>query len=145
MKGKTWNITSTADLKKAALEVMGEHRPGPSVLALYGDLGAGKTTFTQVIGEILGVQEDITSPTFVIMKRYQTTHDLIQSLIHIDAYRLESPDELSVLGLEEWLQEPDALMVIEWADKVESLLPPHTIKLRFTLKGDERQLELLSS
>lgn len=144
MKGKTWNITSKADLKTAAAELISGH--GSSVVfALYGDLGAGKTTFTQIVGEILGVSEDITSPTFVIMKRYQTTHDVFRNLIHIDAYRLHDTEELTVLGFEDWLREDHALMVIEWADKAESLLPESAIKLKFTLQNDERRLELLSS
>ena len=96
MKGKTWNITERSDLKKATLELIeglySENKSGASILALYGDLGAGKTTFTQTLGEILGIKEDITSPTFVIMKRYQTANESFRSLIHIDAYRLNSPE-----------------------------------------------------
>lgn len=147
MKGKTWNITDKTDLKKAALELVeestGEVKGRASTLALYGDLGAGKTTFTQTLGEILGVGEDITSPTFVIMKRYQTTNDTFRSLIHIDAYRLENPNELLVLGFKDWLNEEQTLIVIEWADKVESILPPAAAKLQFTLDNNERKLELL--
>ena len=144
MKGKTWNITSKADLKTAAGELIGKHGSA-AVFALYGDLGAGKTTFTQVVGEILGISEAITSPTFVIMKRYETTHDIFHNLIHIDAYRLQSIEELTVLGFEDWLHEENTLIVIEWADKVESLLPESAVKLRFTLQNDERILELLPS
>lgn len=146
MKGKTWNITERSDLKKATLELIeglySENKSGASILALYGDLGAGKTTFTQTLGEILGIKEDITSPTFVIMKRYQTANESFRSLIHIDAYRLNSPEELSVLGFQDWLNEERALVVIEWADKVESLLPPTTTRLQFTLENDLRKLEL---
>jgi tRNA threonylcarbamoyladenosine biosynthesis protein TsaE len=147
MKGKTWNITDVADLKKAAEELLNEPKKEDSarVFALYGDLGAGKTTFTQSIGEILDIKEDITSPTFVIMKRYVTNIESVSSLIHIDAYRLESVEELLVLGFTDWLQEDNTLIVIEWADKVESLLPPHVERLRFILDGNERQLELLPS
>lgn len=146
MKGKTWNITERSDLKKATLELIeglySETKSGASVLALYGDLGAGKTTFTQTLGEMLGIKEDITSPTFVIMKRYQTTNESFRSLIHIDAYRLNSPEELSVLGFQGWLNEERALVVIEWADKVESLLPQTITRLQFTLENDLRKLEL---
>ncbi len=144
MKGKTWNITSLEDLKTAAAELISQYGPA-AVFALYGDLGAGKTTFTQTVGEILGISEDVTSPTFVIMKRYPTTHDIFRHLIHIDAYRLLSPEELTVLGFEEWKTEENTLIVIEWADKVEELLPNDAVKLKFTLKDDERMLELLPS
>ena len=147
MKGKTWNITDKADLKKAATELIeglaSEPNDQASTLALYGDLGAGKTTFTQTLGEILGIGEDVTSPTFVIMKRYQTTHDTFRSLIHIDAYRLNTPEELLVLGFPDWVKEDHTLVVIEWADKVESLLPESSTRLQFTLEGDERKLQLL--
>lgn len=145
MKGKTWNITDKADLKQAAKEVISEHEGGTKCLALYGDLGAGKTTFTQTLAEILGIEEDITSPTFVIMKRYLIKNGPFRSLIHIDAYRLSSEDELLVLGFKDWLLEDGILMVIEWADKVESLLPKSAFRLKFTLNKDERQLELLPS
>lgn len=144
MKGKTWNITSKTDLKGAAAELIGK-QSSAVVLALYGDLGAGKTTFTQAIGEILGVSEDITSPTFVIMKRYPTTHEVFRNLIHVDAYRLHDTEELTVLGFEDWLHEDHTLMVIEWADKVGSLLPESAVKLKFTLQNNERILELLPS
>ncbi len=144
MKGRTWNITSKVDLKTAAAELIDEHGSS-AVFALYGDLGAGKTTFTQTIGEILGIDDDITSPTFVIMKRYKTTHDVFRHLIHIDAYRLQSNEELTVLGFEEWLKEDNTLIVIEWADKAEALLPNSAVKLQFTLQNDERTLELLPS
>ena len=141
MKGKVWNITETADLKSAVLEILNEHSAS-GVLALYGDLGAGKTTFTQTLGELLQIDEAITSPTFVLMKRYSTTHPRFRSLVHIDAYRLDTSKELQVLGLADWLKEEGTLLVVEWADKVEDLLPTNATRLKFSLAGNIRTLEL---
>ncbi len=113
-----------------------------AVLALYGDLGFGKTTFTQEIGKLLRVKDAITSPTFVVMKRYETEDARFQNLIHVDAYRLESALELEVLGFTDWIERPDSLIIIEWADKVEELLPDNATRLRFSLGEKGRMLEV---
>ncbi len=113
-----------------------------AVVALHGDLGAGKTTFTQVLARRLGVTESVTSPTFVIMKGYELTDQPFDQLIHIDAYRVEQSDELRVLGFAELLQQPRTLIVIEWAEKVSDLLPGNTIDLTFTIENETRLLTL---
>lgn len=97
-----------------------------AVLALDGPLGAGKTTFVQTVAGQLGVTETVTSPTFVIQRSYETAHERFTTLVHIDAYRLESPDELAALGFTEHLADPACCVCIEWASRVASLLPPHT-------------------
>lgn len=146
MKGKIWDISSLKDLDLAAKEILAEARQvsGPgraAVLALSGDLGAGKTTFTQHLARELGVTEAITSPTFVIMKKYPLPTDMqFKHLVHIDAYRLESPEELAVLNLNSELREEGNLVVVEWAEKVATLLPVLSISLRFTLDGARRSL-----
>lgn len=149
MESRHWDITSLENLAVAARDVLGEDAGAASgrarVLALYGDLGAGKTAFTKAMAKELGVTEEVTSPTFVVMKRYKPSVGPWQSLVHIDAYRLESVDELLVLGFKEWLSEPKTLVVIEWADQVESLLPADVVRLRFMLRGENRALEHLSS
>lgn len=148
METRRYDITTMEGLTIAAramLKELGAPTSHARVLALYGDLGAGKTAFTKVVAKELGVSGEVTSPTFMVMKRYETSVDPWISLVHIDAYRLESVDELLVLGFREWLLEPDTIMVIEWADKVESLLPADAMRLRFTLRGEERVLERLPS
>lgn len=110
------------------------------VIALHGDLGAGKTTFTQQLAAILGVTETVTSPTFVIMKAYQTTHERFERLRHLDAYRIESAEELLLLGWSDWCAEPRTIICIEWAERVASLLPADTIHLTFATVGDVRQI-----
>lgn len=119
------NILST---EKAGDEVSSKKAV---IMALSGDLGAGKTTFTQFLASILGVEEAITSPTFVIQKSYQTKHTVspqalhrvFHRLIHIDAYRLEKSEELLKLGFASLLGDPQNLIVIEWPERVEDILP----------------------
>ncbi len=88
------------------------------ILGLVGNLGTGKTVFTQGIAQALGINEIVNSPTFVLMKIYKTKHQIFKQLVHVDAYRLTSAQELIDIGLEEYFNRPDTLIVIEWADKV---------------------------
>jgi len=150
MKGKIWDITSLAALRSAVQEVLSEvMKMSPqnhaTVLALNGDLGAGKTTFTQYLAEELEVNETVTSPTFVIMKKYQLSGDgRFKYLVHIDAYRLETPEELKVLNFEAEVQEAGNLIVVEWADKVTNLLPnKQRLDLDFAINQDQRVLKLI--
>lgn len=94
-----------------------------TVLALSGNLGAGKTTLVQALAAALSVSEQITSPTFVVMKRYQAEHPTFFELIHIDAYRIEQEEEMVVLGFLQWLKNPQALICIEWPEKINGLIP----------------------
>ena len=109
-----------------------------AVLALHGDLGAGKTTFMQILAQELGIEEAITSPTFVVMKKYPANSGGFSELVHIDAYRIEDIDEMRPLKFDEELTQKGSIIGIEWAEKVAALLPPHTLHLTFTIEGDER-------
>jgi tRNA threonylcarbamoyladenosine biosynthesis protein TsaE len=103
-----------------------------TVLALSGDLGAGKTAFVKELSTILGVNKDeVTSPTFVIEKIYKISHQLFSHLIHIDAYRLETSTELLHLGWEEISSDSKNLICIEWPEKVASLIPKDAVKINF--------------
>ena len=102
-----------------------------NVLGLIGDLGTGKTVFTQGLAKELGVKEIVKSPTFVLMKVYDTNHKVIKKLVHVDAYRLTNAQELIDIGLTEYLNKKDTLVVIEWADKVKDFLPKETIMINF--------------
>ncbi len=112
-----------------------------SVLALSGDLGAGKTAFTKELAIILGIPYDITSPTFVIMKSYSIpAHPFFKTLVHIDAYRIESDDEMRVLGLGEILSEPSNLVCIEWPEKIATLIPEDAHCITIGLTGTTRTI-----
>ncbi len=130
---------SPEETAQAAAELL--HRLGlgnrARVLGLRGDLGAGKTTFTQSLAKALGLQEIVTSPTFVIEKVYQLPEGVtFHHLVHIDAYRLESPAELAHLGFDNLVADRGNLIVVEWPERVAELLPPDTIFIDFTFIND---------
>jgi tRNA threonylcarbamoyladenosine biosynthesis protein TsaE len=106
-------------------------QPG-SVVACIGLLGAGKTCFLQGLCRGLGVPSGVTSPTFVLVNQY---HGRLP-IYHLDAYRTETLTELIDIGVEELLH-GDGVTVIEWADKLLPLLPPHTITVAISGLGDE--------
>ena len=106
-------------------------------LALCGDLGVGKTTFTQQVGKTLGVKETITSPTFTIMRSYSTAHSQFATLLHIDAYRLEDEAEAGPLHLAETLGQEKQIACIEWPEIVATYLPARTIWLHFNINADD--------
>ena len=96
-----------------------------SVIALTGDLGAGKTTLTKVIAEGLGVKEIITSPTFNIIKQYDSGR---LPLYHFDVYRITDPDEMYELGYEEYFY-GEGVCVVEWADMIDELIPEDAVRI----------------
>ena len=105
------------------------------VVALYGDLGAGKTLFCKGVGEALGIPPDrIVSPTFTIV----TEHAGTVPLTHIDVYRLEGTREADEIGMRELLS-GDGVCLVEWAEKIQELLPTDCIQVRFTFSGDDRR------
>jgi len=112
--------------------------PG-AVVALVGQLGAGKTQLTRAIAEALGVPAGVvTSPTFVLIQEYQGQ----LPVYHFDAYRLNSPDEFSDLGPHEYFA-GDGVCLVEWADRVESCLPAERLTLELVATGpDSRQVRL---
>ena len=102
-------------------------------IELIGDVGAGKTTFTRSLALGLGISEPITSPSFNISKRYPI--DRSRELVHYDFYRLDDPGLMS-FELAEVLQEPSAIIVIEWAGTVANLLPANRLKIEFKILPD---------
>lgn len=104
---------------------------GGEVVALFGDLGAGKTTFTQAVAKYLGVVQPVTSPTFTIWQQYVSQHPTIKKLIHIDAYRLTSGQDLAAIGIDDWAGQPDCLVIIEWPEKVLDWLPRNAWQIEF--------------
>ena len=90
---------------------------GGSVVTLEGNLGAGKTTLVKAIALALGIQEDVISPSFGLMHIYDVNeHDTISKLVHIDTYRIKNSDELIEIGLEDYLNNPKTLTIIEWPE-----------------------------
>ncbi len=125
---------SLADTAALAAQFVESLNPGPhaKVVALSGDLGSGKTAFTKEVGAILGVpRDDITSPTFVIMKIFELKDQKFKHLIHIDAYLLENPEELVKLGWKEITESGENLIVIEWPEMVKGLIPEGSTTISF--------------
>ena len=113
-----------------------------TVVALSGDLGAGKTTLTQAIARELGISENVISPTFVIMKSYPINKGIHANLVHIDAYRLDSHKELERLGWAELIADSKNLILIEWPERVAEIMPEHFRKISLSHKNDEeREIE----
>lgn len=110
--------------------------PVPSFVALYGDLGAGKTALVRGMGAALGTGE-VRSPTFTIVHEYETS----PKLIHFDAYRLSDADELNAIGFDEYLSQ-NAILVLEWAERVPDALPRERLEISLSGSGDDpRTLE----
>ena len=131
---RTSSAAATAELARALSELA---RPADLVL-LSGDLGAGKTTFTQGFGRGLGVSEQITSPTFTLVRSYRGR----LGLHHLDVYRL-GLEEVHDLGLNELLDE-DAVTLIEWGDTIIPVVGPDRLEIRIRLGDgdDDRVIEL---
>lgn len=102
------------------------------VVALRGELGAGKTTFAQALGRELGVVDTMQSPTYVLMKSYPIAFKHFTTLLHIDAYRLNAADEFKALKPEEFLGDPHTLVLVEWPERVLGTLPKPDLTIHFS-------------
>ncbi len=116
------------------------------IVGLYGDLGAGKTTFTQMATRIFGVKRKVNSPTFVIMQKYSIPKSKYKFLFHLDAYRLKNDRELINLGWEEIISNKEHLVFIEWPENVIKVMPQkhHKIKIFHTPAG-HRKFQILEN
>ncbi len=130
---KEYIVNNEQDMQSLVIEVLSKLKGLTRVLALSGELGAGKTTFTKVLARELGIEEDITSPTFVIQKSYKIPKPFfgVKKLVHIDAYRLEGADDMKTLDFANTLAAAGTLVVIEWAENIVSALPNSTININF--------------
>lgn len=120
---------------------------GGDILVLYGEMGAGKTTLTKGIAEGLGISKDVTSPTFGLMHVYDVNNGnrTIKQLVHIDTYRLKDEHELVAIGVEEYLGAADTLCIIEWPEKIETLLVDKKVKKIFLEHTDDGKRKIISS
>ena len=135
MKQFTFQTNSVLETKRLA-EALGKRLTLPAVVAVTGRLGAGKTHFIKGLGQSLGLDPDkICSATFVIIAEYGSE----KRLIHIDAYRLGSPQELQAIGWYELLEEQNVLIAVEWADKIVPLLPADRIDIQIDIISDEQR------
>ncbi len=142
----TYTIREEKELSAIAREILDTlpRKETASVIALQGDLGAGKTAFTKALARELGIIDHVTSPTFVIMKSYEVIkHPSIKMLTHIDAYRIDDVDEMRVLGFSLILGDPTRIVCIEWPERIQELIPEDALRVRIQIeKTGERTLKI---
>lgn len=149
---KEFITTNSKETRKLGEILASELKEG-GVICLSGDLGAGKTTFTQGLLKGLGAKGPYTSPTFVIMKKYelkipnnklqisnklQNSKLKIRNVYHIDAYRVEVGDVLS-LGWEEIVANPENIVIIEWAERIRKIIPKESLWINFKWAGENER------
>lgn len=123
---------SEKETYQIAKDLAQKAQPG-DIFTLEGDLGSGKTTFIKGFAKALGIKNEVTSPTFVLLKKYKVLNSNrgIQNLIHVDCYRMDSPEDAYSIGLDEFFGDKEAIILIEWPSKITSLLPKRTKKIKF--------------
>jgi len=134
---KECRVRSVEETWAAAAQFAAELAPG-DVVCLEGDLGSGKTTFTQGVGKALGVKRAVTSPTFCLVAEHPSERCL---LVHMDLYRLRTPEDVLAIGWEDYLAR-GAVLFVEWSDRAGDLIPPMArhVKFAFGDAEDERIL-----
>ena len=137
-------ITNSAKETKELAKTFAESLKKPSIITLHGNLGSGKTTFTQGFAQGLGISKRILSPTFVFIRLYQLNNSSSTFFYHVDLYRLNSEKDIEAIGLKEVLTDKKATVVIEWPEKIESLLPKNTIKFKLeTIEENKRKISII--
>lgn len=133
----TKNAKDSQELGKEVANYLKDNGGGAKIACLYGDLGSGKTTFSQGFAKALGITSRLLSPTFIIVRRYSPSEYI--TLFHIDLYRIEKIKEISVLGLKEIFTNPNAYILIEWAERLGTLLPEKRLDITFEIINDEER------
>lgn len=131
-----YDISQLADLSHFAQQLAAELK-GINWVYLNGDLGCGKTTFSQYFIAAKGYSGRVTSPTYAIMQDYHTATGCV---IHCDLYRLADPEELYEIGLLEMAEDNQAIVLLEWPEKGRGVIPLPDIQLDFSLNGQQRSL-----
>lgn len=137
----TQTTKSEQETRKLAIEIASRLKGG-EVLALSGELGSGKTTFVKGLAEYFNIEDQVSSPTFTLIQEHgidEAKYPLF-SLVHIDCYRLENEKDLIDIGIEDYLSNPDSVVIIEWAEKVKAIIPEKAIWVKFVhgRSADER-------
>ena len=134
-------ITNSPNQTQKLGEEFAYRLKGGEIIGLIGELGSGKTTFVQGLAKGLGVKKRIISPTFVLIRSYKgkTREGKSLNLYHVDLYRIRDINDARGLGLEEIWSNPKNIVVIEWAEKIEKILPKKAIKIYFEYLGENRR------
>ena len=141
MKNKEFvsnNKKETWEIARNLLKQSKEH----NLIILKGELGSGKTTFSQGVLKTLDAKGPFTSPTFVVMKKYEINSGGYKAVYHLDCYRVEAKDVID-LGWEEVIEDKKNLVLVEWPEKIESILPERYVQIEFGVSGEnERKIEI---
>ena len=129
---KKYIFSSYAETQKFAESFSQNINPG-QIVALIGDLGSGKTTFSQGFARGLGIEEKVISPTFKLVSEYYGQ----KSLFHIDCYRLKNVNEFLIIGGEEILSKKDAIILIEWPERIKSMWSDDWVYISFKMNKNE--------
>lgn len=140
------SVEETSQIASNFLNNLSKSEKVATVIGLYGELGAGKTTFMKAVALYFGIKETIQSPTFVIMRNYSVAGNQqlvlrFNKLIHIDAYRIEREEEMINLRWKEIITNPENIIFVEWPEKIEGIMPPHT-KIFFEHGGGESERKI---
>lgn len=143
MKNRDVFITNSAEKTRRLGELLGKELRGGEIICLTGELGSGKTTFAQGVLKGLGAKGPFTSPTFAVMKHYliKNRKPGIKNIYHIDCYRVKARDILD-LGWKEIINNTSDVVIVEWAEKIKSIVPKSAVWLRFKHK-EERKREII--
>ncbi|MCD4761198.1 tRNA (adenosine(37)-N6)-threonylcarbamoyltransferase complex ATPase subunit type 1 TsaE [bacterium] len=132
---------SDKETAKIATDLVADIKGG-EVIALSGNLGVGKTVFVKALAKAMGIEKNITSPTFVLMKVYSVDYKNIDKFVHVDCYRLRGQEDLFEIGLGDYLSYDNIIVAVEWADKVHNL-PASAIRVHIDLlEGDKRKINI---
>ena len=145
MNLKSYSPRETKKLAAGLADKINKPHKAALVLALSGDLGAGKTTFVQGLAENLGAKTRALSPTFVLMRRHKVKSEHHPHLYHIDAYRLNSEKDAAVLKLKNIFRNNQNIVLIEWAERIKKIIPKGAIWIKFSHgeNGNERNIEII--
>lgn len=131
-------IVTTLEQTKHLAEQFADSLKVGDVVLLSGDLGAGKTTFTQFVFKYLGVQGVVNSPTFSVLKTYNAKGIVLN---HFDAYRINTAEAIEC-GFDEVISGGEGITFIEWSENINELLPSQCIKINITLRGEDRVFDI---
>ncbi len=141
MKIISTSSSQTKDLgSRLAQEILSRKDKKATVIGLKGDLGGGKTTFTQGFIKGLGIKEDALSPTFVIFRRYEISEgNNFNNFYHFDVYRIKNIEELKVLKFDEIINNPKNILLIEWVDIIKNLIPKESTIIEFKFIDESKR------
>lgn len=117
--------------------------PPSRIIGLEGELGSGKTSFVQFFAKAMGIKDKVLSPTFVIFKSFDLKNRKFRKLYHLDCYRINRAKEILDLGFKEMIANKENIVLIEWSDKIEELLPKKAVILEFNfIDKNKRKIDV---